>query len=27
LAKNVSFDVLIEKINPAVFAVRDDKRK
>jgi len=27
LAENASFDVLIDKIRPAVFAVGDDKKK
>jgi len=27
LAKNASFDVLIDKINPAVFVVGDDRKK
>ena len=27
MADNVSFDVLIDKIRPAVFAVGDDKKK
>jgi len=26
LAENVSFDVLIDKIRPAIFAVGDDKK-